>query len=279
MKPNDGYLSLKQLRVLFIGAHPDDCEYLAGGTAIKYKSMGHIVKFLSITNGDTGHYSICREELARIRRIEAGNAGLLHGIESEVLGISSNRLVPDIGTRELIIYKIREFRPDIIFCHRPNDYHPDHRYSAILVQDSVYASRIPHVCPEIPFLKQSPAMFYMFDEFRKPYEFLSDVVVDIDSVLDKKVGMLHCHKSQFYDWLPWIENETAQVPKDDVARFIWLMKRQKDIDRRTSDKFREKLKARYGVSEGLKVECSEAFEICEYGEHLTEEKLNDYFHF
>jgi N-acetylglucosamine malate deacetylase 1 len=279
MKPNDECFSLKKLRVLFIGAHPDDCEYLAGGTAIKFKSLGHIVKFLSITNGDTGHYSICREELAKIRRIEAENAGLLYDIESEVLGISSNQLVPDISTRELIICKIREFKPDIIFCHRPNDYHPDHRYSAILVQDSSYALRIPHVCPEVPFLMHSPLMFYMFDEFKKPYEFFSDVVVDIDNVLDKKVEMLHCHKSQFYDWLPWIEKETDQVPVEDVTRFIWLMKRQKDIDRRTSDKFREKLKARYGTSSGLKVECSEAFEICEYGGHLIEDKLNDYFHF
>uniref|UniRef100_UPI00262067A2 PIG-L deacetylase family protein n=1 Tax=uncultured Gimesia sp. TaxID=1678688 RepID=UPI00262067A2 len=58
----------QSLRILIIGAHPDDCDIKAGGTAALYQQAGHTVKFVSVTNGESGHQSISGPELADIRR-------------------------------------------------------------------------------------------------------------------------------------------------------------------------------------------------------------------
>src|SRR5690554_2978493 len=93
----------EQLRLLMIGAHPDDCDILAGGTAVKYAGNGHVVKFLSATNGDTGHYEKGGGQLSLIRAEEAANAAKTAGIEYEVLDIHNNGIEVNIQTRERMI--------------------------------------------------------------------------------------------------------------------------------------------------------------------------------
>ena len=146
-----------------IGAHPDDCDLTCGGIAIKYSKLGHKVKFVSVTNGDAGHQDHTREELAKIRAEEARQSALTAGIEYEVLDFHDGNLKVDIPTREKILGVIREFNPDLIFTHRPNDYHPDHRYTSILVQDASYLVMVPKVCPNVPYLKHQPIILYMYE--------------------------------------------------------------------------------------------------------------------
>lgn len=269
----------KQLRVLMIGAHPDDCDLLTGGIAIKYRNLGHKVKFVSVTNGNAGHYKLGGYELAQVRAGEARHAGEIAGIEYEVLDINDGYLEADIPTREKIIAAIREFQPDLIFTHRTNDYHPDHRRTGILVQDSSYLIKVPNVCTTVPCLRFQPVILYLFDDFKKPVQFTPDIAIGIDDVIEKKIQMLDCHKSQFYEWLPWVENELDRVPQSEKERFLWLKERMEGFNALIARRGRNKLIERYGEEKGRGIKYAEAFEVSEYGSPLNEENINLLFPF
>lgn len=259
------------LRILMIGAHPDDCEIKTAGVALKYRALGHHVKFVSVTNGETGHHIHNPATIARIRAEEMRKACEIAGIENLVMDNRSNALEADVPTRNQIIKLIREYQPDLIFTHRLNDYHPDHRRTAMLVQDSSYAIRIPNVCPSVPYLTYAPVIVYMYDNFQKPTELSPEVVVGIDDVMDAKVRMIGCHASQIFEWLPWIDGYASEVPQDEDARLEWFNQRQRARDGQTANKYRAQLIAKYGEKIGEVISCAEAFEISEYGGKLTEE--------
>jgi LmbE family N-acetylglucosaminyl deacetylase len=126
-----------KLRIIAFGAHPDDCDGRAGGTGAKWAALGHHVKFVAVTNGDAGHQSQGGGALAMRRRAEAREAGKRIGIdEYETLDNHDGELMPSLEVRKQIIRKIREWNADIVMSPRPNDYHPDHRYTGVLVQDA-----------------------------------------------------------------------------------------------------------------------------------------------
>jgi LmbE family N-acetylglucosaminyl deacetylase len=266
----------KKLRIMMIGAHPDDCDLTCGGIAIKYSKLGHKVKFVSVTNGDAGHQDHTREELAKIRAEEARQSALTAGIEYEVLDFHDGNLKVDIPTREKILGVIREFNPDLIFTHRPNDYHPDHRYTSILVQDASYLVMVPKVCPNVPYLKHQPIILYMYDTFKKPNKFFPDITVGIDDVAEQKRKMLSCHRSQVYEWLPWIGSfQEGQRDTDEKAIYDSLL----DDDIECAKECRSQLIEKYGVQIGESIKYAEAFEISEYGGSLSKEEINRYFPF
>ncbi|HOJ10201.1 MAG TPA: PIG-L family deacetylase [Clostridiales bacterium] len=267
-------MKTKQLRMLVIGAHPDDCEFKAAGTAIKFRQLGHVVKFVSATNGDTGHYEIGGGQLARIRAEEVEKSCSIAGLKYQIMDIHNNGLEADIQTRERFITLIREFVPDIIITHRPNDYHPDHRRTSLLVQDSSYAIIIPNVCPLTPVMPKAPVILYMQDNFKRPYEFVPDIVVDIDDVFDIKTQMINCHKSQLYEWLPWTENQLDQIPQGEEERIKWLKEYMLVRDGKVANRFRNQIIDKYGIEHGSNVKTAEAFEICEYGAPAEEDILN-----
>ena len=271
-------MSDSQLRILAFGAHPDDCDSKAGGVAAKYAAAGHQVRFVSVTNGDAGHHEIGGVELARRRRAEAEAAGAVAGIEYHVLDIHDGELVPSLENRKMIIRMIRTYTPDLILSHRPNDYHPDHRYSAVLVQDSAYLVTVPNICTDVPALSANPVIAYMSDNFQKPTPFAPAVVVGIDDVVEKKVDMLHCHTSQMYEWLPYNGGRLAEVPESPQDRRSWLEHRMGQYEA-IADRYRELLVERYGEERGSKVRFAEAFEPCEYGSRLTEERIPVLFPF
>ncbi|WP_135547948.1 PIG-L deacetylase family protein [Paenibacillus cymbidii] len=269
----------KRLRVLMIGAHPDDCEFRTGGIGIKYRQLGHEVAFVSVTNGNAGHHEASGHRLAQIRRREAADACAVAGIESRVLDIDDGKLETDLRTRERIIKLIRVYKPDLIFTHRPNDYHPDHRNTAVLVQDSAYAIIVPAICPLTPALDYRPIVLYMHDDFRKPAVFEPSVVVDIDDVMPLKTQMLHRHASQLYEWLPWTSGTLSSVPAGEAERLEWLGERMRRRDGHTAERFRQQLVERYGEERGSRVQCAEAFEVSEYGGSLPAERMSFYFPF
>ncbi len=267
----------RQLRLLVIGAHPDDCDLLAGGTAVKFRNKGHVVKFVSATNGNAGHFRLGGGELARVRAEEARQAGLVAGVEYEVMDSDDGRLDTDIATREKLIAIIRGFNPDIIFTHRPHDYHPDHRRTGILVQDSSYLVMVPNICPHVPAMRRQPVIMYLYDGFRDPVEFRPDIVINIDDVLDVKTKMASCHKSQFFEWLPWVAGELDTVPGGDEERFCWLRKKLEARGAKVADKYRDLLISRYGAEKGSGIRSAEAFQLCEYGAQISREELNEIF--
>jgi LmbE family N-acetylglucosaminyl deacetylase len=269
----------QRLRILAIGAHPDDSDFEAGGVAALYARRGHQVKFLSLTNGDAGHYKMGGAELAQRRRAEALKAAATIGIQYEVLDIHDEELMPTLETRRRVIQVIREFQPHLVMTHRPNDYHPDHRYTSTLVQDAAYLVTVAGTLALTEHLRTNPVFVYFSDRFQKPYPFVPDVVVGIDQVVEKKVDMLHCHESQVYEWLPYNELYLEQVPRDKSLRRAWLRQRLEDSLREDADRFREKLIELYGEQRAAAIKYAEAFECCEYGLALTGENIRRLFPF
>ena len=267
------------LRLLIIGAHPDDADYAAGGTAALYRAAGHDVRMVSLTNGDAGHHEAPGPSLARRRLAEANAAGAVIGAAYEIFDVHDGELQATLENRWKVIHLIRSYEPDLILTHRPNDYHPDHRYTSQLVQDAAYMITVPAVVPGTRHLHRNPVIAYLPDEFQKPYPFSPTVAVDVGPVIEKIVDMLHCHVSQFYEWLAYNTQTLEQVPTADAARRAWLGEQVKARLRKQSDRFRPQLLACYGAERGKAVEYAEAFEACEYGAPLDDAAIQRLFPF
>ena len=259
------------LSVLVIGAHLDDCEITFGGTAVKYADLGHDVTFVSMTNGEAGHQKIGGLELTRRRRAEALEAAEIAGVEYEFLDVHEGELMPTVENRNKVIRLLREVEPDLVFTHRPNDYHPDHRYTSDLVQDSAYMVTVPSIVRDTPHLEYNPVVCYLPDDFQKPTPLDPDFVVPIDDVIETKLDMLHCHESQMYEWLPYNVGKLDEVPDEESARREWLAEEYCPRYEKLADRFRDELIEHYGEEEGSEVQYAEAFEHCEYGGRLTDE--------
>jgi N-acetylglucosamine malate deacetylase 1 len=259
---------MQPLRILVLGAHPDDADYKAAGTSALWRKLGHEVKLVSVTNGGAGHQTLRGEALVARRRAEARASGAVIGASYDVLDNPDGGLMPTLEARHEIIRLIRGFEPDLILTHRPNDYHPDHRYTSVLVQDAAYMVTVPAVCPDTPHLKRDPVILYLSDDFKKPVPFSADVVVDIGAEMDTLVDMLHCHVSQFYEWLPYNGGYADQVPAGDAARRQWFAQGMQHRLRPLADRHRDRVVQTYGVERGHKIEYIEAFEVSEYGSPL-----------
>lgn len=272
-------MSEQAIGLLVFGAHPDDCEYSAGGLAALYAARGRRVCFVSLTNGDAGHQTLGGATLARRRQEEARAAAAVIGIESRVLDNHDGELLPTLDRRREVIALIRAFAPALVLTPRPNDYHPDHRYTATLVQDAAYMVTVPQTVPFTQHLPRDPVIAYVSDRFQKPYPFTPDVVVPIDEVVEQKVALLHCHTSQMYEWLPYNGGYLDQAPANPDDRQAWLRARLEPRLRGIADRFREQLVAAYGPERGARVRYAEAFEVAEYGAPLTDEARQRLFPF
>jgi N-acetylglucosamine malate deacetylase 1 len=273
--PDDG-----KLRIICFGAHPDDCELAAGGVGAMWSSKGHHVKLVSVTNGDIGHWREAGGPLAQRRLAEAQRADAILGVTCEVLDIHDGELLPTLENRRTITRLIREWRADIVISPRPNDYHPDHRYTGILVQDAAYMVTVPFFCPDVPYLKNNPVFLYCADYFKKPTPFEPDVAVSIDSVIEKKLDALDALESQFYeggangspDCMPADPAKQKERRQEIRARFA---RRYQDL----ATRFRPKLAEFYGADKAGSIRHVEAFEICEYGKRPELSELKRLFPF
>jgi LmbE family N-acetylglucosaminyl deacetylase len=269
-----------KLRIICFGAHPDDAEYKAGGVAAKWAEQGHHVKFVSVTNGDIGHWQIAGGPLAQRRTDEVQAAARLLGIKTEVLDIHDGELEPTLENRRKITRLIRDWKADVVMSHRPNDYHPDHRYTGVLVQDAAFMVTVPFFCPDTPPLKENPVFFYYSDRFEKPNPFTPDVIVAIDDVFDKKIAAVHSLPSQVYEGgASGSEEFMAGIPKDDAGRRAWAIKQHGGRYAAVADKYRDALVKWYGEKRGKAARYAEAFEICEYGRRPTDAELRKLFPF
>lgn len=263
-------MSDRQLRVLVIGAHPDDCEIKAGGVTALYRAAGHHVKFVSVTNGEAGHHRHPPAALARIRRAETEAVARLMGIDYEVLDHRDGRLQPTIEARLGMIALIRRYQPDLILTHRPNDYHPDHRATATLVCDAAYMVIVPHLVPEVPALRVNPVIAYLSDHFQKPAPFAPTVVIDVEPVLERIIDQLECHVSQFHEWLPWTMCQEHAIPTDAAGLREYTRQFYCGFNGPLADRYRDLVVQTYGAERGARIRYIEAFEPCEYGSPLTE---------
>ena len=264
------------LRIIAFGAHPDDCDIRSGGVAARWAAAGHKVRFVAVTNGDAGHHEEGGGQLAMRRRAEAIEAGRRIGVDYVVLDNHDGQLTPTVDVREQIIRQIRQWNADLVLAPRPNDYHPDHRYTGVLVQDAAYMVVVPNIASDTPALRKNPVFMYFEDGFQKPAPFRPDIAVDIDDVAEKKLDMMDAHVSQMYEWLPWVAGNLDSVPKDPAARRKWL----KDThSAQPTPAVRAALTKWYGSEKGNAVHYAEAFEICEYGTRPDEAMIRKLFPF
>jgi len=265
------------LRIIVIGAHPDDADICAGGTATLWASQGHHVKFLSMTNGDAGHQSMDREDLAQRRFFEAQKSARILGIEEyQVLPNPDGALLPDLNVRTQVIRAIREWRAEVVIFPRPNDYHPDHRNTSLAIQDASYLVLVPHILPEVRPLQVAPVYLYCRDAFQKPNPFTANVAVDISVVFERKVDALAAHESQFYEWLPWVRG-TPDAFSGDPAQRRAKLKAWLATYFKIPDDVRAALARWYGEAVARAVMQAEAFEICEYGTQPDAARLRQLF--
>jgi LmbE family N-acetylglucosaminyl deacetylase len=255
---------VRPLRLLILGAHPDDAEYHAGGLAASYRKAGHTVRMVSMTNGQAGHFQRPPDELARLRRAEAAAAGRVIGADYVTWDIPDGELTPDVPTRHQVIREIRRFAPDLVLAHRPYDYHPDHRAAGQLVQDATYLVTVPNVLRDTPALFRDPVVAYMPDLFTKPNPLVADVVLDVTEFADTVVRMLACHQTQVFEWLAYQDGVLDQVPADEGQRLEWLRGwfRRHALPR--AERFRDELIAAYGEPRGRAIEFCEVYELSEY---------------
>jgi len=268
------YAQTPAVRIIAFGAHPDDCDIRSSGTAALWAKMGFAVKFVSVTNGDAGHQTMQRTELAKRRLAEALESARRLGIEYEVLNNHDGELLPTLEIRQQIIRLIRKWNADVVIGPRPNDYHPDHRYTGVLMQDAAYMVVVPSVAPDTAPLRKNPLFLYYQDGFQRPNPFRPDIAVSIDDVFENKIDALDSHVSQFYEWLPWVDGKLADVPKDPAARREWL---KGFMARPISPDIRASLVKWYGPEKGNAVQDAEAFEICEYGSRPSSDRLKQIF--
>lgn len=257
-------------RFLMFGAHPDDADIRFGGTAVKLAKAGHTVKFVSMCNGDCGHYSMSGKALADRRYAETQASKAVSGIvEYQVMSdIHDCEITADVETRKRVIRIIREFAPDVVLSHRLCDYHADHRATAQLVQDAAYLTQVPAFCPDSPIPAKNPVFGCVWDSFTDPRPSRVDAIIPIDDVLEEKYRAMDCHVSQFYEWLAWEKKITL-----DPQNMSWE-ERKAFLDENWGKRYaaiadanRERLIALFGEA-GKTIRYAEAFEFSPYGSHI-----------
>ena len=270
--------SQKVKRFLIIGAHPDDADIRFGGSAVKLARAGHVVKFVSMCNGDCGHFSMTREALRERRYLETQASKEVSGIaEYQVFKeLHDCELEPSVENRKKVISLIRHFNPDVVLSHRLCDYHADHRATAQLVQDAAYLTQVPMFCPDAPVPAVNPVFACVFDSFTDPRPFRHDAAIICDDVMDEKCRMLDCHTSQVYEWLSY--EKTGKVFEHE--KLSWEEKKAYLLENwgtryiNAANEARETLIASFGDA-GRNARYAETFELSPYGRKVTLEEFRE----
>lgn len=273
--PNDG-----KLRIIIFGAHPDDAEYRGAGVAMKWAKLGHHVKLVSTTNGDIGHWQMAGGPLALRRKKEVQAVAQRLGVTNEVLDIHDGEIMPTLENRRTITRLIRQWNADVVITNRPNDYHPDHRYTSILVQDSAYMVGVPFFTPDVPPLKRNPVFLYTSDRFQRPNPFRADVAVGIDDVVEPTLDALLLMESQIQEG--GADGHPGIYPDDAAGRQRRRDEVRNSLARRyagQAESYRDALVQFYGEERGRRVRYAQAFEVCEYGRQPSREELKQIFPF
>lgn len=267
----------RPLRIIAFGAHPDDAELKAAGVAALWAAAGHKVKFVSTTNGDVGHFEMAGGPLAKRRKAEVAECARILGIENEVLDIHDGELMPTLENRRTVSRLIRNWQADIVMGHRPYDYHPDHRYTGVLLDDSAIVVMAPFFVPDTPPTPRNPVFMYYSDNFQDPKPFTPTIVVDIGAQADKKWKCVSAMPSQFGDKDSWQARTGANVPTADREREAYLLEGVKKRGMSVAQQYRARLIELYGKERGEKVQYAEAFQLGQYGRQASLDELKKMF--
>ena len=187
------------MRVLAVGAHPDDLEILCGGTLARFVQEGHEVVMCHATRGDRGSFVHSSEEIAQIRGPEARRAAVVCGAEYATLGFSDCEInAADPSQQRAVVDLVREARPDLILTHSQGDYMGDHNELAKLVFECSFSATLPLYETTEPHHSKVTPIYHI--ETIMGLGFQPTEFVDITSTIETKVAMLEAHESQL-TWL------------------------------------------------------------------------------
>jgi LmbE family N-acetylglucosaminyl deacetylase len=197
----------KNNRVLAVGAHPDDVEFMCSGTLKLLKDKGCEISICAVSNGDCGSMEEPPECITKIRRQEAINGANLLDARFYPLGEFDLRIEFDNTTKMKVTEILRETDPLIVFTHAHEDYMVDHEVTSRLVRAACFAAPVPNyftysVMPH-PRTGQIPYLYYAAPlEGRDIYGNLAEqrIYVNVTDVMSLKADILGCHQSQ-RDWL------------------------------------------------------------------------------
>ena len=274
---NGQVFAQRPLRIIAFGAHPDDAELKVGGVAALWAAEGHKVKLVAMTNGDVGHFAMAGGPLAQRRKAEVAECARIFGIENEVLDIHDGELTPSLENRKTMARLIREWQADIVLGHRPYDYHPDHRYTGVLMDDSAVIVAAPFFVPDTQPTPRNPIYLYFSDDFQDPKPFTPTIVVGIDRSADKKWGCISAMPSQFGDKDSWQARTQPNIPSGDRERQAQLLEIVKKRSETVAEKYRDRLVALYGKEAGQRVKYAEAFQLSQYGRQASVDELKGLF--
>jgi LmbE family N-acetylglucosaminyl deacetylase len=202
------------------------------------------------------------------------------GVTTEVVDIHDGEMMPTLENRRIITRLIRQWNADIVITNRPNDYHPDHRYTSILVQDSAFMVTVPFFCPDTPALKKNPVFLYAPDGFQRPNAFRADVAVGIDDVIEPTLDALLVMESQIHEG--GANGQAGLYPEDEAGRQRRREEVRKNLAGRYggyANRYRDALVKFYGEDRGRKIRYAQAFEVCEYGRQPSRDELKRIFPF
>ncbi len=182
------------MRVLAVGAHPDDVEIACSGTLAKCIKRGDKVVVCHVSSGNLGHVVIPPDELRVIRAGEAKKAGGMIGTEVIWGGFDDLDIFDNNKeARDKMVDVIRYADPDFIITHAPDDYMPDHTAVSRLVFDASFTATLPNYPAKHKAAKLVP-IYYM--DTLAGVNFNPTEYVDITEEIDLKISMLECHESQ-----------------------------------------------------------------------------------
>lgn len=198
------------MKVLAVGAHPDDLEILAGGTLARYRATGHDVTMCHVASGNRGSYHLTAAQTAATRLAEAREAsGEIDALHA-TLGIPDCEVsATDPAQRRQAVDLVRRHRPDLVITHAPTDYMADHNETSKLLFDASFFASVPLYETEEAPHGTVPALYYM--DTINGLGFCPTEYVDISGVIDVKTRMLAAHASQV-DWLR--EHDKVDVVAD-----------------------------------------------------------------
>jgi len=149
------------MKILAIGAHPDDIELLCAGTLALYSKKGHEVFMCHVCDGNKGSMTHTSEEITKIRRDEAIQSAKVIRATSIWAGISDGEVVLDLDSRKKIIDVIRQANPDLIITHSPDDYHSDHINVSRLVFEAIYLANLKLWKTNYPPSDKLPYLYFL----------------------------------------------------------------------------------------------------------------------
>jgi LmbE family N-acetylglucosaminyl deacetylase len=190
-------------RILAIHAHPDDVEFLAGGTMALLADAGHELTIATFTPGDCGSHEMGPEEIAAVRRREAAAAAARIGAQYCCLEFPDMGIFQDAASRRRVTEMLRTVRPEVVLAPSPIDYHCDHEAASALVRDSCFCAPIPNYRTDSPPIAAIPHLYWMDPVEGRDRDgglIRPDFIVDITGTLERKRAMLAEHASQ-REWL------------------------------------------------------------------------------